>query len=45
MGGQMFITWKEGLVDEAGVVTVEATRDFLRTFMERFAALVGKLTG
>ncbi len=43
MGGQMFITWKEGLVDEAGTVTVEATRGFLQGFMDRFAGLVGKL--
>lgn len=43
MGGQMFITWKDGLVDDAGIVTVEATRAFLQGFMDRFAKLVGKL--
>lgn len=43
MGGQMFITWKDGLVDEADVVTVDATRDFLQAFMDKFAGLVGKL--
>ena len=43
MGGQMFITWKEGLVDDADTVTIEATRDFLQAFMDRFAGLVGKL--
>lgn len=44
MGGQMFITWKDGLVDDAGTVTVESTREFVQGFMNRFAALVGKLT-
>ena len=44
MGGQMFITWKEGLVDEAGTITVEAARGFLQGFMDKFAGLVGKLT-
>lgn len=44
MGGQMFITWKEGLVDDTGAVTVEATAAFLKAFMDRFAGLVGKLS-
>ncbi len=44
MGGQMFITWKDGLVDDAGAVTVEATATFLKAFMDRFAGLVGKLS-
>ena len=44
LGGQMFITWKEGLVDDTGTVTVEATRQFLQAFMDKFAGLVGKLT-
>lgn len=43
MGGEMFITYKEGLVDDADAVTNEATRDFLQAFMDRFAGLVGKL--
>lgn len=43
MGGQMFITWKEGMVDDDGNVTVDATREFLQGFMDKFAALVGKL--
>lgn len=43
MGGQMFITWKDGLVDDADTVTVDATRAFLQTFVDKFAALVGKL--
>lgn len=43
MGGQMFITWKDGLVDDADAVTVDATRAFLQAFMDKFAGLVGKL--
>jgi chromate reductase len=45
MGGQMFITYKDGLVDDTDAVTIEATRAFLQTFMDRFAGLVGKLAG
>ncbi|KPH79076.1 MULTISPECIES: NADPH-dependent FMN reductase [Bosea] len=43
MGGQMFITWKDGLVDDADTVTIDATRAFLQAFMDKFAGLVGKL--
>ena len=43
MGGEMFITWKEGLVDDADAITNEATRDFLQKFIDRFAGLTGKL--
>lgn len=43
MGGEMFITWKEGLVDDADVVTNDATREFLQKFVDRFAEFVGKL--
>lgn len=43
MGGEMFITYKEGLIDDADAVTNEATREFLQKFMDRFAGFVGKL--
>lgn len=43
MGGEMFIAYKEGLVDDADAVTNEATREFLQKFMDRFAGFVGKL--
>ncbi|PTM42054.1 NADPH-dependent FMN reductase [Bosea sp. 124] len=43
MGGQMFITWKDGLVDDTDAIPNDATRAFLQTFMEKFAGLVGKL--
>jgi len=43
MGGEMFITYKEGLVDDADAVTNDATREFLQKFVDRFAGFVGKL--
>ncbi|KRE02121.1 hypothetical protein ASE63_07025 [Bosea sp. Root381] len=43
MGGQMFITYKDGAIDDLDAVTNEATREFLQKFMDRFAGLVGKL--
>jgi len=43
MGGEMFITYKEGLVDDADEVTNDATREFLQKFVDRFAGFVGKL--
>jgi chromate reductase len=43
MGGEMFISYKEGVIDDADAVTNEATREFLQKFMDRFAGLVGKL--
>ena len=42
MGGEMFITYKEGLVDDADAVTNDATRAFLQKFVDRFAGFVGK---
>lgn len=43
MGGQMFVTYKDGMIDDLDAVTNEATREFLQKFMDKFAGLVGKL--
>jgi len=44
MGGEAYITFKPDLVDDAGVVTDESTRAFLRAFIDQFAALLGRLS-
>jgi chromate reductase len=43
MGGETYITFKPDLVDENGNVTDESTREFLRTFVDQFAALLQRL--
>lgn len=45
MGGPVYLTYKQGLIDDAHDVTDEGTRAFLQSFIDRFAALVGKLEG
>ncbi|AMJ60744.1 NADPH-dependent FMN reductase [Bosea sp. PAMC 26642] len=43
MGGPVFLTYKQGLVDDAHDVTDAGTREFLQGFIDRFASLVAKL--
>lgn len=38
--GEVFLTFKDGLIDEAGNVTDESTRKFLQGFVDQFLALV-----
>jgi chromate reductase, NAD(P)H dehydrogenase (quinone) len=45
LGGESYIQFKPNLVDDQGNVTDEGTRKFLQDFVDRFAALVGKLSG
>ncbi len=45
MGGEAYISFKPGLVDDDGNVTVEATHKFLQAYMQRFAAFTAKLVG
>ncbi|MCU4180900.1 NADPH-dependent FMN reductase [Bosea sp. BH3] len=45
VGGQVFITYKEGLIDGAHEVTDEGTRKFLQGFIDNFATIAGKLAG
>jgi chromate reductase len=42
-GGQVFITFKDGLIDDAHEVTNEATRAFLQGFIDQFAEVARKL--
>lgn len=43
MGGEVFLTFKPDLIDEAHMVTDAKTRDFLQKFIDRFAGFVAKL--
>lgn len=43
VGGQVFITFKDDLIDAQHNVTNEATRGFLQGFMDNFAKIAGKL--
>ncbi|RYE34428.1 MAG: NAD(P)H-dependent oxidoreductase [Hyphomicrobiales bacterium] len=43
VGGQIFVTFKDDLVDAQGNVTNEATRGFLQGFIDSFAKIAGKL--
>lgn len=44
MGGEAYISFKPGLVDAGGTITDETTRGFLKTFIDQFAALAGRLS-
>jgi chromate reductase len=43
MGGEAYVTFKPGLIDEADTVTDESTRGFLHAFLDQFAALLQRL--
>jgi chromate reductase, NAD(P)H dehydrogenase (quinone) len=45
LGGEAYINFKPNLVDEHGNIGDEGTRNFLQGFLDRFAALVGRLSG
>jgi len=44
MGGEAYITYKPGLVNDAGTISEESTRTFLKTFVDQFSALVSRLS-
>ena len=43
VGGQVFVTFKDDLVDAEHNITNEATRGFLQGFIDNFAKIAGKL--
>ncbi|MDM0073402.1 NADPH-dependent FMN reductase [Variovorax sp. J2P1-59] len=43
MGGEAYVSFKPDLLDAEGHIANESTRAFLQAFVDRFAALVGKL--
>src|SRR6476646_5949521 len=42
-GGEAYLQFKPGLIDANDVITDEGTRKFLKSFLDQFAVLVGKL--
>jgi len=44
LGGEAYVIFKPDLVDEAGNIADEGTRQFLQGFIDRFATLVRRLT-
>jgi chromate reductase len=45
MGGEAYLTFKSGLIDDAGVIADEGTRKFLQAFVEQFTTLIARLNG
>lgn len=45
MGGEAYITFKAGLIDDADTVTDEGTRRFLQSFVDQFTTLLARLNG
>jgi chromate reductase len=43
-GGEAYVTFKPDLIDEADTVTDAGSREFLQSFVDRFAGLAGRLT-
>lgn len=45
LGGEAYVTFKPGLIGDAGVVSDPGTRAFLQSFVDQFATLVSRLSG
>jgi chromate reductase len=45
MGGEAYLTFKSGLIDDAGVIADEGTRKFLQAFVDQFTTLLARLNG
>ena len=43
MGGEAYISFQPGLVDEDGNISVESTKAFLQAYIDQFAELVSRL--
>lgn len=43
MGGEAYVTFTPGLVDDDGTIAQDSTRTFLQAFVDQFAALVARL--
>lgn len=44
VGGEAYVAFKPGLIDETDTVTDEPTRIFLQSFIDQFAGLARRLT-
>jgi chromate reductase len=42
-GGEIYVTFKQGLIDDHGNVGDESTKKFLQDFVDRFADFVSRL--
>src|SRR5438132_3008286 len=45
MGGEAYVTFKPGLIDDAGTIADEGTRKFLQAFVDQFTTLLARLSG
>jgi chromate reductase len=45
MGGEAYVTFKAGLIDDAGSIADEGARKFLQSFVDQFTTLVARLSG
>lgn len=45
MGGEAYITFKPGLIDDSHAIIVESTRNFLQAYMDQFASFAARLCG
>ena len=45
LGGESYVQFKPNLIDDHGDVTDESTKKFLQDFVDRFATLVGQISG
>jgi chromate reductase len=43
LGGEAYITFKTGLIDEQGNIGDEGTKAFLQRFVDQFSVFVGRL--
>ena len=44
LGGEAYLTFKQGLIDEDGAITDETTRQFFKGHLDRFVLLVGQVS-
>src|SRR5581483_3021777 len=42
MGGEAYVTFRQGLIDDADAITDEGTRKFLQAFIDQFVSFVGR---
>ena len=45
MGGEAYVTFRPGLIDDAGTIADEGSRKFLQAFVDQFASLIARLSG
>ena len=43
MGGEAYVAYRPGLIDDADLITDAGTRSFLQSFIDQFAGLAGRL--